>query len=50
MAALKGIELPEPESDQHATFEEVKRRAEARLAGMNEEEMDFMDIGIDYQG
>jgi len=50
MAALKGIELPEPETEHVATFEEVKRRAEARLAGIDEEQLDFMDMGIDYQG
>lgn len=49
-AALKGIQLPEPENEQVATFEEVKRRAEARLAGISEEQLDFMDMGIDYQG
>ena len=49
-AALKGIELPEPENENVATFEEVKRRAEARLAGIDEEQLDFMDMGLDYIG
>lgn len=49
-AALKGIELPDPENEQVATFDEVKRRADARLAGISEEELDFMDMGIDYDG
>lgn len=49
-AALKGIELPDPQQEHVATFEEVKRRAEARLAGIDEEQLDFMDMGIDYQG
>lgn len=47
-AALKGIDLDE--GDEQATFEEVKRRAEARLAGKSEEELDFADLGIDYEG
>lgn len=46
LAALKGIDLDEKEST--ASFDEVKRRAEAKLAGQTEEEYVFKMIGIEY--
>lgn len=49
-AALKGIDLPDINNDAAASFEEVQRRANAKLAGVSEEELDFMDMGLDYQG
>lgn len=44
-AALKGIDLDEKKSND-SSFEEVKRRAEAQLRGVSEEELEFSDIGI----
>ncbi len=43
-AGLKGIDL-EAEAN-GSKFEEVKKRAEARLAGKTEEEASFSDFGI----
>lgn len=45
-AGLKGIELPDPESEGLPTFEDVKRRAQARASGLSEEQIGFMDVGI----
>lgn len=49
MAALKGLNLDESQENQ-SSFEEVQRRAQARIAGVNEEEFDLADFGIDYEG
>lgn len=43
-AALKGIDIDDEVDDK---FEEVKRQAEAQLAGMSEEEYVFDLIGIE---
>lgn len=49
MAALKGIKLDD--SDEKAlSFEEVQRRADAQLAGVTTDELEFADIGLDYEG
>lgn len=48
MAAIKGIDLDEGESGKDK-FEEVKRKAEARLAGKSEEELTLADMGIDIE-
>jgi hypothetical protein len=46
-AALKGIDLDEQRGQSNdSSFEEVKRRAEAKLRGVSEEELEFTDIGI----
>lgn len=46
-AALKGIDLDEQKkSPDETSFDEVKRRAEAKLRGVSEEEIEFSDIGI----
>lgn len=45
-AALKGVDLPDPEAQDVPTFEDVKRRAEARIRGISEEQQAFMDVGI----
>ena len=39
MAALKGVELPDPSQPETSTFEEVQKRAAARLAGKSVEEI-----------
>lgn len=46
LAALKGIELDDDKEDK---FEEIKRRAEADLAGKTPEQLTFEDIGIDIE-
>ena len=48
MAALKGIDLGQKE-DAEERFKAAQRRAEATLAGKTEDELDFEDIGIDYE-
>jgi hypothetical protein len=45
-AALKGVELPDPDSEGLPTFEDVKRRAQAKASGMSEDQIAFMDVGI----
>lgn len=44
MAALKGVNLDEDEKDD---FENVKRRAEARLKGRSEESIELEEFGLD---
>lgn len=45
-AALKGIDLDDKVGKTDTSFEEIKRRAEAKLTGVSEEELGFADIGI----
>jgi hypothetical protein len=49
-AALKGIDLDEQSgksgSDDAPTFEDIKRRAEAKARGVTEDQLAFADIGI----
>ena len=48
-AALKGIDLDEKNNRGNAdtpTFEDIKRRAEAKARGMTEEQIELADIGI----
>lgn len=48
-AALKGVNLDENKTtsdDDQPTFEDIKRRAQAKLTGISEEQLEFADIGI----
>lgn len=45
-AALKGINLDEEKDPEATTFEDVVRRAEAKLAGKTEEEVALEEIGF----
>lgn len=49
-AALKGIDLDEQTgksgNDDTPTFEDIKRRAEAKARGVTEEQLEFAEIGI----
>lgn len=46
-AALKGVDLDAQKKDSNdLSFEEIKRRAEAKLRGVSEEEIEFSTIGI----
>ncbi|QIN94027.1 hypothetical protein PP459_gp207 [Streptomyces phage Wakanda] len=47
-AALKGIDLDEDKRSNGDTpsFDDIKRRAEAKARGMTEEQIEFADIGI----
>lgn len=49
-AALKGIDLDEQSgksgNDDAPTFEDIKRRAEAKARGVSEDQLAFADIGI----
>lgn len=49
-AALKGINLDEGKNKRGdgdtPTFEDIKRRAEAKARGVTEEQIEFADIGI----
>lgn len=47
-AALKGIDLDEETSDT-STFDEIEQRAQAALAGKNEDEYVFDMIGIQVE-
>jgi hypothetical protein len=43
-AALQGVEIPEDNAT--ASFEEVKRRAEAKARGISEEKVELEEIGF----
>lgn len=43
-AALKGVDLDE--NKEETSFEAVKRRAEAKLRGMTEEQYELTEIGV----
>jgi uncharacterized protein (DUF885 family) len=45
-AALKGVDLDAGSNNEETSFEDVKRRAEAKLRGVSEEQIEFSDIGI----
>ncbi len=45
-AALKGVDLDEKTGNTDSSFEEVKRRAQAKVSGISEEEIEFSQIGI----
>lgn len=47
-AAIQGIDL-DKSNGEHADFEEVKRRAEAKLRGMSEEELELSQVGISIE-
>jgi hypothetical protein len=48
-ASLKGINLDEGNTESvEERFERVKRRAQAKLRGMDEEEFEFAEIGIGF--
>lgn len=49
-AALKGVDLDEPGDKEAPTFEEVKRRADAKLRGVSAEVLEFNEIGIGIEG
>jgi hypothetical protein len=42
----KGVDLDEQKEDGVPTFEDIKRRAEAKNRGMSEEQVEFAGIGI----
>lgn len=49
-AALKGVNLDEISNEEaEASFDEIKRRAEAKLAGKSEEQLAFEELGIDVE-
>jgi hypothetical protein len=45
LAAIQGIDLNKNQQGD-SKFEEVKKRVEARLRGMTEEELDLSEMGI----
>ena len=47
-ASLKGIDLGDGGSEKSSSFEEVERRAQAKLAGKSEDELEFSDIGFGF--
>ncbi|QNN98305.1 hypothetical protein SEA_LILMARTIN_55 [Streptomyces phage LilMartin] len=49
-AALKGINLDDPAEGDAPTFEDIKRRAEAKAKGVSAEELEFAEIGIGVEG
>lgn len=48
MGALKGIDIDKGRGESTA-FEEVKKRAEAKLRGMSEEQLDLSEVGISIE-
>ena len=53
-AALKGIELPDPNAAEVPTFEEIQERAKRKIyaqrTGKSEEEVELALMGFDYEG
>lgn len=49
-AALKGVDLDEPSDKDAPTFEDIKRRADAKNRGVSEESLAFSEIGIGIEG
>lgn len=47
LAGLQGIDLTENEDK--SAFEDVERRAKARLAGVTPEELEFSEMGISIE-
>ena len=47
-AAFKGVNLDE-DSDTKDRFDAVQRRAEAKLSGKTEEELEWEELGIDIE-
>lgn len=47
-ASLKGINLDE-ETNQGSSFDDIKRRADAKLYGISEEEVQLREVGIGFQ-
>lgn len=47
-AAIQGIDIDKGKAENNA-FEEVKRRAQAKLRGMSEEELDLSEVGISIE-
>lgn len=45
-AALKGVDLPDPRQEDIPTFEDIKRRAEAKVRGVSEEQYELSEVGI----
>jgi len=43
---LKGIDLDAQTQTEDKSFDEIKRRAEAKLRGVSEEEVELAGIGI----
>lgn len=47
-ASLQNIDLDKGQTESaEERFEKVKRRAQAKIAGIEEDEFEFMEIGID---
>lgn len=49
-AALKGIDLDEPGDKEAPTFDDIKRRAEAKVKGVSADALEFAEIGIGIEG
>lgn len=49
-AALKGIDLEEPGVKDAPSFEDIKRRAEAKAKGISPEALELAQIGIGMEG
>ncbi len=48
LAAIQGIDIDKGKAAD-SSFEDVKRRAEAKLRGMSEEQLEFADVGISIE-
>ncbi len=49
-AALKGVNLDDPNDGDAPSFEDIKRRAEAKARGVSAEALEFAEIGIGIEG
>lgn len=49
MAALKGVDLDGEENNAKEKFDEVQRRAQAKLTGKSEQQLEMDDFGLDIE-
>lgn len=50
MAALQGIDINKPENDEtKQRFDEVQRRANAKLTGKSENVLEYDELGLDIE-
>lgn len=47
-ASLKGIDLGGEEETETSSFEDIERRAQAKLAGKSEDELEFAEVGFGF--
>ena len=49
LAALQGVDLDKEQHGDLPTFDDIKRRAQGKMTGKSEEEIDFAEVGIEIE-